>query len=234
MRFLSRCSLQLLLWLPAVTGRTADAVAPVTWSLKNVGAITGRPVKILGKPQWDKTGPGGLRFNGATDGVVIPEVAIEGWASFTIEALISPDADGPAEQRFIHFEDELGHRGLLEIRVLKDGQWCVDTFLFTGADNHLALMDRTKLHPAGRWHWIALSYTDGRMTHFVDGVKECEGTLRFPPMKAGRTSLGVRLNKTHWFKGAIHEVRFHPAALPAEKLQRVISLPGPARRNSSG
>ena len=40
-------------------------------------------------------------------------------------------------------------------------------------------------------------------------------------MKPGRTSLGVRLNQVFWFKGAIREVRIHPAALDAAALQRV-------------
>jgi hypothetical protein len=33
--------------------------------------------------------------------------------------------------------------------------------------------------------------------------------------------VGVRQNKVYWFKGAIKEVRFTPAALAPEKLQRV-------------
>lgn len=214
----------------ATAGAAPDAVAPVIWSLENFRTIGGHPTEVIGAPMWDKAGPGGLRFNGVADGLVVPAIAIAGWESFTVEALISPDADGPEEQRFVHFEDEQGHRGLLEIRVQKDGQWCMDSFLFGGETARLALIDHTKRHPSGRWHWVALTYTDGHMAHFVDGVKECEGTIRFPPMKAGRTSIGVRLNNVYWFKGAIREVRFTPGALPAKKLQRVISLPAPARK----
>ena len=231
MRFssLGRC---LALFLVAGTALTAaGSGGSVMWSLENFSVVGGRPVEVWGAPAWDKAGPGGLRFNGIADGIVVPTIAMEGWENFTVEALISPDADGPEEQRFLHLEDEAGHRALLEIRVQKDGRWCMDSFLFAGETDRLTLIDRTKLHPSGRWHWVALTYADGQMAHFVDGVKECAGTVRFPAMKAGQTSIGVRLNKVYWFKGAIHELRFHPAALPAEKLQRVISLPSSARKN---
>jgi hypothetical protein len=39
-------------------------------------------------------------------------------------------------------------------------------------------------------------------------------------MKAGAVSLGVRINRASWFKGAIHTVRISPRALaPAELLR---------------
>jgi hypothetical protein len=60
------------------------------------------------------------------------------------------------------------------------------------------------------------------MTHFVNGEKELEATdVKFGPLGPGKISLGVRQNRLYWFKGAIREVRFTPAALPPEKLQRV-------------
>jgi hypothetical protein len=39
-------------------------------------------------------------------------------------------------------------------------------------------------------------------------------------MQSGQTSLGVRLNRASWFKGAIWEVRFHPGALAGDALQK--------------
>jgi hypothetical protein len=58
------------------------------------------------------------------------------------------------------------------------------------------------------------------MSHYVNGVLELEGVVAFAPMSAGRTSIGVRQNRVSWFKGAISEVRFTPAALPATRLRR--------------
>ena len=84
----------------------------------------------------------------------------------------------------------------------------------------LPLIDPKKIHPAGRWYWAALRFDGKHMSSFVNGEKELEGDVAFEPMSAGQTSVGVRLNRVFWFKGAISEVRFHPAAIAPEKLQR--------------
>jgi hypothetical protein len=91
--------------------------------------------------------------------------------------------------------------------------------MLSGA-SRLALLDRTRTHAAGQWHWVALRYDGRRMTSWVDGRQELQGALEFAPMKSGQTSLGVRLNRVYWFKGAIREVRFHPTALAGEALQK--------------
>jgi hypothetical protein len=60
------------------------------------------------------------------------------------------------------------------------------------------------------------------MTHYVNGERELLAEkVNFGPLGQGQVSLGVRQNKVFWFKGAIREVRFTPAALPPGKLQRV-------------
>jgi len=49
--------------------------------------------------------------------------------------------------------------------------------------------------------------------------------IQFTAQQAGTTSLGVRLNKVHWFKGAIRTVRFTPRALKPEEFLDV-NFPG--------
>jgi hypothetical protein len=203
--------------------RATDVPAPAIWSFDNLTTLGGTPLELWGAPvlSTEKPTPA-VRFDGKADGLLVPGVPIAGWKNFTVEILFSPDPDGLPEQRFLHLEDEKGRRVLIELRLLPDGQWCLDTFLYSDAGHRLTLIDRTKTHPAGRWYWAAVSYADGRMTHFVEAVKECEGAIQFEPMgTSGRTSLGVRQNKVSWFKGAIREVRFTPATLTAEMLQRV-------------
>lgn len=200
----------------------ADAPAVSIWKLDNLTALAGAPLELWGAPKLteDPAAPS-IHFDGKSTGLIVPLVPVANWKSFTIEILFSPDADGGAEQRFLHLQDVHGRRILIELRMLPDAQWCLDTFLYSDSGHRLTLIDRTRAHPAGRWYWAALSYNAGRMTHFVDGVQECEGAILFEPMSDdGRTSLGVRQNKVSWFKGAIREVRFTSAALPAEKLQR--------------
>jgi hypothetical protein len=205
----------------SLRGGAAES-APVTslvWILNNVKLVGGHAPLVLGMPQVTAGAPG-IRFNGTDDGLVLPVNPLAGLSAFTIEALIQPAADGAPAQRFLHVEDERGDRALMEIRLSPDGRWCLDTFLLSG-DSRLTLIDPARLHPAGRWHWVALRCDGRRMDHFVDGVKELEGAVSLTPFAAGRMSLGVRLNQAYWFKGAIREVRFHPVALAAERLQRV-------------
>ncbi len=190
----------------------------VVWRLDSLARIGGLVPSVLGAPTME-AGGGGIRFDGKRDGLVLATDPIAGWREFTIEALIDPAADGAAEQRFLHIEDEHGHRATMEIRLTADGRWSLDTFLLSGASRR-TLLDRTRLHPAGRWTWVALRYDGRRMASFVDGVKELEGPAEITPFADGHTALGVRLNRVYWFRGAIKEVRFIPRALESAALQR--------------
>lgn len=219
--------LSLLLAAARLTG-TEPATA--VWRLDQLVQIGGHPVEVLGAPRV-VTGPGGpaMHFNGTSDGMFLPVNPLQGLEQFTIEACFMPAADGPEAQRFLHVQDNVGapgdpgSRALLEIR-LANGTWAFDAFLFSkGSKAGLALFDATKRHPADRWTWVAMVYDRGRMASYIDGVKELEGEIAFPPMGAGRISLGVRQNKVFWFKGGIREVRFHPTALAAGQLQRIES-----------
>jgi hypothetical protein len=147
----------------------------------------------------------------------VPAIPITGWPAFTIQLRFKPDGSGSEEQRFLHLEDETKQRVLMETRV-RDQQWSLDTFLFQDAAHKLTLLDRAKLHPTDRWYWVALVYDGSKMSHYVNGQLELTGDVEFPPMATGRTSIGVRQNRVSWFKGAIAEARFTPAALPADRL----------------
>lgn len=204
--------------LACAAGANAPA-ASLTWILDSLKLVGGHAPLVLGAPQVTAGEPG-IHFNGRGDGLILPVNPLAGATEFTIEALIQPAADGEPAQRFLHIEDEHGNRTLMEIRLLADGRWCLDTFLLCG-DNRLALIDHSRLHPAGRWHWVALRCDGRRMDHFVDGVKEGEGTVVFTPFVGGRMSLGVRLNQAFWFGGAIREVRFYQVALAEDRLQRL-------------
>ena len=65
--------------------------------------------------------------------------------------------------------------------------------------------------------WIVM---DGKnFKHYVNGEMELGKEVEFTPQKPGRTSLGVRMNKVYWYKGAIRTARFTPKALkPSEFL----------------
>jgi hypothetical protein len=193
-----------------------------TWRMKETTTIGGQPTTVFGHPQVvaDATGEA-MHFNGSSDGLLVPVNPLASWPEFTVEALICPETGGATEQRFFHLEDDEGNRVMMEIRLTKDG-WALDTFLLAKkSGSKCTLLDRTKLHATDSWTWVALVYGKGRMTSYVDGGRELTGDVDFPPMTSGRLSLGVRQNKMYWYKGSLGGIRFHPTALPADKLQRV-------------
>lgn len=199
-----------------------DGGKTITWNLRDPKQIGGFNPVVLGSPAMKIEGKdSSIYFNGINDGLVIPAIPVEGWSKFTVEVLFKPDSDGFPAPRFIHFEDTLLNRGTLELRLTKNGQWYFDGFLKNGKTNKgVALIDSTKLHPANRWYWAALIYDGDKMYSYINGQKELEGEIDFPPMTKGNISLGVRLNKKDWFKGQIRKIHFHPEVVPAKDLHR--------------
>lgn len=211
----------LWLFLTILTGLCAGAAerplpAPIVWKLESTATIGGHKPEILGTP---KSVDAALQFDGLSDGLIVPVNPLAGWATFTIEVLFMPAADDPAAQRFLYIIDERDSRVSLETRNADGKSWCLDTYLL-GDKDRCTLRDTTKLHPTGQWTWVALVYDGKTMTHYVNGVKELEREVVFPPMTSGRTSLGVRLDRAYWFKGLIKDVRFCPGVVASEKLQR--------------
>jgi Concanavalin A-like lectin/glucanases superfamily len=236
----SRAALRLLafpaLLAPGAAPRSGAAVpAPVVWRLEGGGQVGGFAPLAWGSPQ--PVAGGGLRFDGRGDGLVVPADPLQGWPAFTVAVLFRPDAAGPAAQRFLHVEDARGERLTVELRLEKGGCWCLDTFLHSDL-GHRTLRDPRLLHRAGRWAWAELTY-DGRvMRSYVDGRPELSGAVPFPPMAAGRSAIGVRLNRVFWFRGEIRELRFYRRALPAAELPAAPELEsrfhGPRERPGAG
>jgi hypothetical protein len=74
-------------------------------------------------------------------------------------------------------------------------------------------------HPLGPWFHAALVVDGTRVRDYVNGIEEVTVPLAFQPHVGGRTSIGVRVNKLYWYKGAIRLARFTPRVLdPAEFL----------------
>ena len=197
----------------------AQHAKSVDWVVDNLVTIGGHKASVVGTPRVVTTGIGAaVEFNGSTDGLFVDANPIEGLATFTVEALIEPAADGPAEQRFLHLsETGSENRLMMETRLLPDRSWCLDTFLRYG-DASLTLVDRQRTHPVGGWHAVALVFDGKTMAHFVDGVREVAGDVAFKTLGAGRMSIGVRQNFVSWFKGRIRLIRITPEALPATRL----------------
>jgi hypothetical protein len=160
-----------------------------------------------------------VHFDGVRDGIFLNTNPLENLSRFTVEIFFQPDGKAPHEQRFLHMGDARTERLLLETRVTDDDQWCLDAFLRSG-DSSRTLIDKNKLHPTGKWYHIAYVVDNGKMDVYVNGELELNGKVDFSPMKAGRTSMGVRMNKVSWFKGAIYKVRVTPKCLPPAEFMK--------------
>src|SRR5262245_39295067 len=186
----------------------------VTWHVDNLSTIGGNPVTVVGSPRVVETDTGkAVEFNGSTDGLFLDINPLAGLERFTVEIEFEPAADGPEEQRFLHFEEaKTENRAVVELRTLTAGSWTLDTYLRYGAAA-LTLLDRGVSHRSSNWHVAALTFDGKTMSHYVDGVRELGGEVAFKPLSEGRTSIGVRQNRVSWFKGRIRLIRITPAVL---------------------
>jgi len=189
--------------------------------LDSLDEISGHRPEILGMPKIIDSDQGrAIEFDGIGDALVLDVNPLAGFEAFTLEVVFRPDAGGSPEQRFVHLQEEDEHRALIETRLTGDGQWFLDTFLKSG-ESECTLYAEDHLHPVGKWFHAALVYRDGLMRHYVDGLKELEGPVEFAPMRAGQTSVGSRLNRVYWYKGAVRALAATGAALePADFVLR--------------
>jgi hypothetical protein len=112
------------------------------------------------------------------------------------------------------------NRVLVETRLNDANEWFLDTFI-KSSESEKTLQSKEILHPLGQWYHAALTYDGRRMRHYVNGMEEMSGEVKYAPVEGGRTSIGCRLNQVFWFQGAIHKVRITHAALgPDEFLER--------------
>jgi len=190
----------------------------VIWELDNLEEIGGHKVTVLGDPKVIDTPHGtALEFDGVDDGIVLDVHPLAGMSEFTVEVIFQPYADGLAEQRFFHMQEHgTTERVMFETRLVEDNLWFVDTFIQTGGTNNTMYAIGDK-HELGPWYHAAIVVDGKTFKHYVNGKMELGKEVNFVPQKPGETSLGVRLNKVHWYKGAIRKTRFTPRAMSPDE-----------------
>ncbi len=206
---------QATLVLPMVqAAQPAVVERQVVWEIDNVKWIGGQGVTVLGGPKVIETPQGkGVEFDGVDDGLVVPQQPVAAMRQFTAEVIFRPAADGPKEQRFFHLQEAEGDdRVLFETRLTPDGKWFLDTFIKSG-EASVTLYAEKFPHPLDQWHHAAITVDGQTMRHYVNGSLEMQSPLAFEPLTAGESSIGVRLNKVFWYKGAIRKARFTPRVL---------------------
>jgi hypothetical protein len=194
-----------------------------TWIFDNIDHIGGHPTTVLGHPRVVDSPVGkAIEFNGVDDGILIDVHPLAGAKTFTWEAVFRPDG-GNAEQRWFHLEENpadgtnANDRMLFEIRVI-NGRWCLDAF-DKSASGQMTLLDRSKLYDLGVWYHVAAVYDGHEFRSYINRVLQGGGMVQLDAQGAGRTAIGVRMNRVYYFKGAVRTARFTRRALsPAEFL----------------
>ena len=198
----------------------------VVWTFDRLDNIGGHKTTVLGHPRLIDSPVGrAVEFDGVQDALFIENHPLAGAAQFTWEALFRPDG-GEREQRWFHLSEldpatgaDTDNRMLFEIRVAGD-RWFLDSYNQSGAANK-ALMNKTALHPLGAWYHVASVYDGREFSNYVDGVREGAAEISLAPHRQGHASVGVRINKAFYFKGAVRLARFTRRALaPSEFLGR--------------
>lgn len=214
-----RCSLAVMTAI-ALMG-AGEKEQHVIWELDNLEEIGGHKIKVVGDPKVIDTEFGkAIEFDGVDDGIFFDVHPLAGWETFTVEVIFQPYKDGLAEQRFFHMQ-EYGttERVMFETRLTpEDDLWYIDTFMQTGGQSNTMLAIGDK-HEIGPWYHAAIVVDGKTFKHYVNGRMELGKEVEFTPQKPGETSMGVRLNKVYWYKGAIRKARFTPRPLkPSEFL----------------
>ena len=199
-------------------GVGAEEVAQETWRFDRLDRLGDHQTTVAGEPRVVETPIGkAVEFDGLDDALFLEVHPLAGAAAFTWEAIFRPDG-GNREQRWFHLQESGSeNRMLFEIRVAGD-RWFLDSFNFSTTGTS-TLMNRSSLHPLGRWYHVAAVYDGKRFSNYVNGVPDGAEEVALSPQGPGRTAVGVRINRVHYFKGAIHSARFTRRALaPAEFL----------------
>lgn len=202
-------------------GQRADTAV---WTFDRLENIGGHKTTVLGEPKVIDSPVGkAVEFDGVDDALFIDNHPLAAAATFTWEAIFRPDG-GEAQQRWFHLNErdpitgtDTDNRMLFEIRVVGDA-WYLDSYNQSGPANK-ALMNKEARHPLGAWYHVASVYDGKEFRSYVDGVRQEAAELHLAPHGPGHASVGVRINKVFYFKGAVRLARFtHRALSPAEFL----------------
>jgi hypothetical protein len=194
----------------------------VVWRLDSLDKIGGSNITIFGNPELIKhSNFTSIKFNGIDDGIIVHTDPLEGADAFTIEIVFKPDTSsnpGNKEQRFLHIQNPAyePRRMLIELRLTNDGKWFLDTHINADTMAHTHYAEKFT-HPLREWYHAALVYENGTMIHYVNGIEEMRGNVKYLQINGGNVSIGMRMNKRSCFKGEIKSIRITKGALNPEQ-----------------
>jgi hypothetical protein len=240
-RMLLGCTLPLGRFAPALAVPAVQAV----WNFDNLDKIGGLTPRVEGHPKVIDTAYGkAIEFNGVNDALFFDQHPLAGDTEFTFEAIFRPDGGDPS-QRWFHIAEvdprtgrdslptgtnDPNPRFTFELRLVDQDKWYLDAFT-AGPGYSMPLQFADKTHPIGHWYAVAQRYDGKIYRSYVDGVPQGEATIDFKPQGPGHTSVGTRINRVNYFRGAVMQARFTPRALAPEEFIKVpapvLPPPGP-------
>jgi hypothetical protein len=214
----------------AISSGAASNSDSEVWKFDQTDSLGGYPATVLGHPHLIDSPYGkAVEFNGVDDALFVDVHPLAGASAYTWEVIFRPDADGPEAQRFFHLQEQdpktgkdTDNRMLFETRIV-DGQWCLDSFASSNGNNR-TLLNCKLLHPLGKWYRVTAVYDGKELRNYVGDELEGSGDLKLVPQLAGHSSVGVRINKIYWFKGAALMARMTKRALPVEQFLKMPPL----------
>lgn len=217
--WLATASLGVLL-IGVAVARLAGQSDSELWSFDRLDRIGGHATTTLGNPRVVDTPVGkAVEFDGVDDALLVDVHPLAGASVFTWEAVFRPDG-GSRAQRWFHLQESgSDNRMLFEVRVVGD-RWFLDSYNFSST-GEATLMNKGSLHPVGQWYHVATVYDGKVLSNYVNGVRDGAAEVTLAPQRPGRTSIGVRINRVDYFKGAIHASRFTRRALTPAEFMRV-------------
>ena len=81
------------------------------------------------------------------------------------------------------------------------------------------------MHALDKWYVAAVTYDGKKLRNYVNGELQGEGDLAFAPQGAGHSSIGTRINRRDFFKGAVRLSRFTRRALEPKDFLKPGSFP---------
>ena len=216
-----------------LVAQTPAEARTIVWRFDNIVSIGGHATHVLGHPYLIDSPYGkAVEFNGVDDALFVDEHPLAGTSAYTWEVIFRPDADGAEAQRFFHLSEidpatgkDTDNRMLFEIRIVK-GQWCLDSFAETNGSRR-TLLNCDDLHPLGQWYRVTAVYNGKTLRNYVGDEMQGEGELHMAPQGPGHASIGTRINRRDYFKGAVFEARFTPRALEPAEFLKMPELVGP-------
>jgi hypothetical protein len=213
---------------PAVDTATSNPPTPagaVVWAIDNLQSIGGHRATVLGAPTIIDTPEGkALQFDGQDDALFVDNHPLARLSQFTVEIFFRPDPGGSQAQRWFHMQDDGSASKVLFETRLFGNSFVLDVFV-ESPGGEIALYAPQNRHVLGAWYHVAAVVDGQRARHYVNGVQEMDAALAFRPHGEGRTSIGVRITRMYYFKGAIRLARFTPRALTPDQFLKPTQAP---------